>query len=621
MNAAKNAADDKCSHSIVRGYVAIILFALVATTRLLWVSLYAASVPFFDQWDELYYKFRPWQDGTWQLSQLILPHNEHRVAFTRLIGLALFKVNGGVFDNLVVALVNAFIYAGMWTFTYVLLARTSRRREQWLLFLAIFILASLPFDVDNLLVGFQNAFYLMAIGTMALIAVAAHRQLSMGNILVLAALGLANLFTMASGLLAPLAACVVVALRQWQRRDRVANSMAAITTMLAIVVFGAYLIPTGVPHGPYAIGIVEHARALLLCMSWPLVPFGWPNLPAAAIFWLPVCIWLVRFWRTRQASHDEIFAVGMAAWVFLQFLAIAHARGHDMTAVYSRYGEIPAIGLTSNFWLALKFCDGASRRKTNFARTGLAMGVLLAMILFWQRMPDYLLQLKYRSQYSQVETWNVRRYFAGHPLPVLTPGTPLLPYPDVDVLRQDLADAGMQRLLPSALFDNPDPTRRTPLSMLAAGIQRHARTIFPTLTNELGVTAFHADSVDSLTNASNGMCSLDWIDTDFTPADVSIYVGDLLRLTGWYTNTNRMAPPEITIQLLGDSQGYSLFARPGDPRPDIAQALASRNAFRSGFSQLASTQLVHPGKYHIALGMSQDPKDICDTHRSLIVLP
>lgn len=599
----------------------LLLFCMIASARIAQVSLYGAAIPFFDQWDELNYKFRAWIDGSWHFTQLFEPLNEHRIAFTRLFCLGLFEANGRVFDNLAVGFANAVLYAGLWVLLYICLSRGdgSRWRRVSMLLVAM-ILGVLPFDWENVLAALQNAFYFMEIGAIALIAVCAYRKPSLSTWMLLTLMGVANLYTMASGMLAAPAVCAVVLMRAWREPLRPAYFLGLVGAMICITLFGLWLIPE-LPHDLYARGLAEYAHSLLIALSWPLEPLGKFSVPVAVILWAPFGIWLYRFWRTRDAEANEIVAAGIAAWVVLQFLAIAHARGHDMTTISSRYGEIPAIGLAANFWLALKLAFRVSASRRWMALSAIFTGTCLTACIFWLRLPYYAAELKYRQQYSQVETWHVRNYMNGVPLPVLVPGTPLLPYPDINVLRADLAKPDMRALLPPALFPHPDPSRDTPLSQAASALQQQVRDFFPNAVRTTALASFNSDVSPASAEATNAFCSMDWIDTVYAPEDDSIRVGDRVRFSGWYANDSRAAVPDLAIRLVGSVGRFATTIPSGDPRPDIVNALQSRAARYAGFSTIASTSNVLPDTYRILLEAVTGQRDICDTHRKLIVLP
>ena len=140
------------------------VFLVVLAGRLLLTSLFAESVPYWDQWDaEGARLLKPWLEGQLDLAQLFAPHNEHRVVFSRLLSLALFEANQGQWDNLVLAQANGVVYAGISVLLYALLAPGLATRVQRLaLAAALCLLAWLPFGHTNALVGFQNQFFAMS---------------------------------------------------------------------------------------------------------------------------------------------------------------------------------------------------------------------------------------------------------------------------------------------------------------------------------------------------------------------------------------------------------------------------------------------------------------------------
>lgn len=126
----------------------LLIFLLVLVARIAYVSLYAGDLPFWDQWDgEADTLLRPWVEHTWRISELFRPHAEHRIAFTRLLTLALFEANNGQWDNLVETYVGAGIYAVM---TALLYARLCREEVspfvRWITLVIVVLLAMLPFD-------------------------------------------------------------------------------------------------------------------------------------------------------------------------------------------------------------------------------------------------------------------------------------------------------------------------------------------------------------------------------------------------------------------------------------------------------------------------------------------
>ena len=90
--------------------------------------------------------------------------------------------------------------------------------------------------------------------------------------------------------------------------------------------------------------------------------------------------------RFRQASSNEIFAIGVTFWVVLQTFAIAHARGHGLVSLPSRYTEILAIGLLANLWLTLNMLRQPLRSGIVMFLEAVAAGLgIVLVVMTWGR--------------------------------------------------------------------------------------------------------------------------------------------------------------------------------------------------------------------------------------------
>ena len=66
----------------------LVVFSIVALGAKLWtIQLWATNIPYWDQWDEARLLFKPWLDGTLTWHDFFIPHNEHRIFFTRALDL------------------------------------------------------------------------------------------------------------------------------------------------------------------------------------------------------------------------------------------------------------------------------------------------------------------------------------------------------------------------------------------------------------------------------------------------------------------------------------------------------------------------------------------------------
>lgn len=602
-----------------------LVFVSIAAARLVYVSLYASQLPFWDQWDELDHLFRPWHNGTWQWVRLFAAHNEHRIALTRILGLVLFVLNGHRFDNLVESDFNALLYAGMWALAYVLMVRgeTSRPRRLWLAF-AIVALGVLPFDWENILVGFQSQFYLMEMAAIALLGIASFYAPSGTKLLTLLFIGTIGLFTMAAGVLAIPAACLVMALLAWRNRSQAAYSILLCMLLVGLTAIGLMIIPHVAGDDTFkSQGIVEHVHALLVAMIWPMPELTLRAVAFAALIWMPTVAWAWRYLRLRQATDREIFTIGICGWVLLQFLAIAHARGHGMDSLSSRYTEIPALGIAANLWLALQLMSSMHRWRTAIA-CAIATGVCIATYAFYLRMPSDYAAMAQRHEFSSIQTRNVRGYLAGAAFPPVPDGSLALPYPNSSRLQSLLQMPDTLSILPAAAF--PSPVSNSFLSRYALNLQRMVREWFGGHDHTPDRPLFSPTTTEPPANAPAAFCALDQITVNGVPTskrEVSVHEVGLLGFTGWIADGNRTAPPRFTIELVGhDKKGYALEASTGLTRPDVAHALQSDFALDSGYSIIAQTNNISPGSYQIVLVTpTSSHTDVCDTRQTLKLLP
>ncbi len=616
-----------------------LIFVLVMLVRMVYVSLFAASIPFWDQWDELDFQVLPWLQGSWHYLQLFQAHLEHRVAMTRLITMLLLAINEGVFDNLVEAYANAFIYAGLWVAVFALLTYGEySRSRRWLLLLALVALSSLPFDWENALIGFQNCFYLMELAAVAIIAVATYCKPILTTVIGLTLLAGAGLFTMAPGLLAAPAVILVMGFRT--RRDALPQKfiVLAFIAMSATTLAGLLLLHYATSPPAYgANGVFEFARAMLIALMWPLQPFNARfhlfYLLFAIVVWAPITIWMWRFARIGRAETGEIFAAGLCGWVLLELMAIAYARGHYMVELSSRYTEIPALGLTANFWLALKLTTRLDSRRLFAASVSIVFGMALVGWAFWSRFPADRAALLQRSQFSGIETANVRLYLTGAPMPTLPANSLELPYPSEDRLQHLLDMPQMRALFPPALLLPPESNKRAPLSALAAGTQRflqhwlawpNAKIAPPTLNAPARAvsgtsSAFRAYSGSIPDHPANAQCALDLINGQPARAVGALAHGVVALFQGWAGNGHGEALKQPILVLKSLRQSYAAPLTTGGERLDVAQALKSDGMAESGYNQSALLGPVASGTYSLLVIEAADPTTTCNLHQTLTV--
>jgi hypothetical protein len=428
-----------------------LMFLTALLARFIYVSLYAGSIPFWDQWDaEADGIFLPWLNGTWHWSSLFNAHNEHRIVLTRLLSLALFELNHQQWDNLVEAYAGAVVFAAVEAMLYARLCLGLPHLAQRFGLLAFMVLlAALPFAWENFVCGFQSQFYFMALLAISMQSVAAFGINSMRDLLLLMVLGAISLFTMASGLIACLAVIPAVATRLWSKAPPSRYfAICLFVCMMFIAAIGMALIPS-VPANDSlkAHGLTEHVSALSFNLAWPWQPNAFWRWKLAIVFlWLPTLVWIIRALRRRDFDRSDAFAAGMLAWVGLQFLAIAHARGHDTMTLSSRYMDITAIGIILNAYLALTQLSINNHRFPGWAVAVMFFSITLLGLA--ERQNADMNALLERHTQTLAETLHVRDYLAtGNPINLQQPRL-YIPYPDAAHLQSWLDNPAVRTMLP-----------------------------------------------------------------------------------------------------------------------------------------------------------------------------
>lgn len=432
---------------------ALLLAALVVAGRAVYVSLFAESVPFWDQWGaEGLRLLKPWVEGRLTADALLAAHNEHRILLTRLIALALFEANHGQWDNLVSAYANTVVYATVPLTLYLVLAGgLARPLHRGLLFVLLLALAWLPYAWENTRIGFQNQFYLMSLlAILALWLAARARGAAQAGAAALAAA--VGLFTMASGILAPVAAGGVLSLRAWTRRLPPWRMALALLPLVLLAAGGFAAIPHIEKHDVYkAQDLGQWAGHFFSNLGWPLSSRRW----AWLLVWLPTALAAWRCLRLRQASRHQAFALGLAAWALLQVAAISYSRGH----LSSRYLDTVAMGVVANAWLALNLLEQCRRAQASRAVAALALlGAAASVAGLAQGLPAGLAASYAMRELSDQQVRNVRAYVNTGDMAHLEGKPPqAIPYPGPERLAQALDDPTIRAILPPSIAPALEP--------------------------------------------------------------------------------------------------------------------------------------------------------------------
>lgn len=319
-------------------------FCLVLGSRLLCIAWFGNPTPFWDQWDsEASTPLKPWLEGHLTWGDMLAGHEEHRIFTFRAMALLLLELNHRVWNPLLEMVVDAGLYAVTMTLFAGLGLRLCRPAMRPLFLLGTLSVACLPLDYDNILWGFQSQFYFLILFSLLFLwAVACARPLS-GWWWAGMVAGVLATFSMASGVLAPLAGAGLY-LVQWlrgERRDRTSLVIAAVLLLAtSLVVKDALALspPVMAVQRPHSIGDVLYS--LNMIFTWPLVPL----VPVLCLLLnLPWLMYMAELLRERRAVHDPAWVlVAGGLWVILQFAALAYARG--VSPLLSRYKDVIVMG-------------------------------------------------------------------------------------------------------------------------------------------------------------------------------------------------------------------------------------------------------------------------------------
>jgi len=502
----------------------IALFLIVLGVRFWIISAYGSPLAILDQWDsEGATLFRPWLNGTLSAADLFRPHNEHRIAPSRVLALALLVVNRQ-WDSQLEMAVNALIFGTGTTLLAGAWMRLWGRSGQSLIPLAVGFWAALPYGQENILWGMQSAFYLMLFfSLLAIWGLGLHRVNSGWWWLGLASLALASL-SLGSGFLAALAVLGLLVMRALSRKT-IDRGSAGLAIICVLVVGLSLYFRNAVPYHESikASDFRGWLHVFARCLAWPLsdAPF------LSLLIYAPTMGLVAQQIRIRQTSPPTAqaaaaeFLIGIAGWVVLQAAAIAYTRGGSAVDMpVSRYMDMLGIGVVANLFAALLLVQQLRTQ----GRRRVGMGVLavacLALLVAtagvsWQqlgtRMPRAGLLFPIEETVRAYVATGDRRYLEGEPQPPI-------PYPDAQHLGSLLDDPTIRAILPAIV--------RTPVAVRVSAATAEA-FVRGGLPPDLPVPPAEVTwgSFSALGNAAKGSLQTEPLTTDFPYLRVEMAAG------------------------------------------------------------------------------------------------
>ena len=444
------------------------LFLCIFGAKLLIIANHGAATPFWDQWDaEADHLYRPWTEGDLHPLRLFAAHNEHRILWTRLLGLLELGLNGGIWDPLFQMVVNAGLHGLAILLLLVFLRREIPRHlfPSLVLFSLLFLL---PFGWENTLSGFQSQFYfLLLFGVLSLRGLIASAPLTAGWWLGFAAFVAAG-FSVASGILVGVAAAAGSGLRlAWERRtDR--RAALGIVLLLGYAALVGFATPTLDPPPPKADSAGDFAISLARALAFPFcakpLMASWIQLPLLVL----AGSWILPK-RKRPEGQPPWFLAGTAIWLGLNAAATAYGRGAAGAGPASRYMDALAFGLPLNFaalLLLVSVARGHGLRRAAAGWTAIlaigALGVFGTRTLHWIRNHALSRRMQHASVAQFLADSDRNRLAAQPPA--------ALPYPAAGRLADLLENATVRDLLPPPLRGSLRAVRTDSAGFVAGGV-------------------------------------------------------------------------------------------------------------------------------------------------------
>lgn len=580
-----------------------VFFFWIFGAKLVLIAHYGNLIPFGDQWDgEANNLYLPWLEGTLSLSNLVSPHNEHRIFTTKVWDLFLLKINGGLWSPIFQMVANAIIHVFALTLLLYFLSKSLLKPLSWTLFIFTGVLFSIPFDFENTLWGFQAQWYFLLLFTIIFLW-AMTRYVPFTFLWWIGfACGELSALSLASGAITLATGLGMLLIGWYKAEERSSLPIKALMLLTTAFIVSVTLTPHISYHDQYrAHSVHELLKSIVTSMAWPALPIGVVLIP------LPLCLFLLGHIRRRYPQFDAtwfVFACGI--WVMGQYLLLSYGRANG-NVLSSRYLDLYAIGLVLDFYCLLYFLSRPreNRLTLTLTKVGAALWIVAVTVSFAKEYPGIMESIRDQTLFRLEEEKNVRGYFDTHDFSFLQnkPFPQSIPYPDAFYLRSMLDNPMIGDILPTDLTgrrERPDPSIVEKITESLRSFIPHSKdsSLFDELSDKKPIVR----SVESV------ICegSIDAINGISPPPSRLINI-DALTVEGWMTVSGvRGLVPNDTYITLSDPTGKVFYARTRKrPRPDVAKAFHREGLFGlpdTGFISDIDLSKFH-GKY--ALGLSR----------------
>jgi hypothetical protein len=442
--------------------LAVSLFLLIVGAKWATFDRFGSPMPDWDQWDaEAAELFTPWFENDHFAQHLFHPHNEHRVILTKLQNLALGVLNGQ-WDSRLEAVTNAMLHAALGVAFWVCACRwagvaqasspaqkTNAGGTTALASAALFVVTAalfgLPLAWQNILGGFHSQqYWLLGLSFAAIVTLPFAGAWSgawwLGAVAATLALG-----SMGSGFLAAGIVLVVVGWRIFRREVIWREMMPTLVFAAALVAIGLLTRVEVTWHQKLkATSVSEFYFSIVHSLQWPVRDHDW----VAAVMWAP---WTMIAWRAirgREQSRAMTTILALGAWVLLQVVATAYARGAGADYPASRYMDTLAFGAMVNAaalaWLFAP--ESLNKPRTLHAVVTVAWLAVLAWGLYEVCNRNLRYELPDAKKYYVKAEGLMARYLATNDPKHLD--SPDIPFPSAQDLIERLSHPSLRALMP-----------------------------------------------------------------------------------------------------------------------------------------------------------------------------
>lgn len=308
------------------------------------IRRFGTVLPYRDQWrltaiDLL----QPFYEGRLGLREFFEPLNDHWPVLTRVLSFGLLHLNGQ-WNNLLETSLNAVLFAAALGVFLLRILPALPAGSRVAVAALTGIVFALPITWENTLWGIQSLVYLqIALTIIYLAAISTARTFSWiwwgGHFA-----GAAVLLTQHSGVLAHVAAALLLGWRWWRRDGERRINLAGFSfAVVAIISFAAFF-PSITTTAALKADSWELALDVALRqLAWPLPHPAW-----AFFVYAPWLIWAINRFRAPRLEAGDAFMLACGLWVGGQAAAIGYGRAVDIFTFASRYCDFLALGFALN---------------------------------------------------------------------------------------------------------------------------------------------------------------------------------------------------------------------------------------------------------------------------------